>query len=130
MAVPVALQLSTIGQVSIRARDIKRATDFYRNVMGMRFLSGTDSLSFFDCDGVRLMLDVPEGDRFDHPGSIIYYRVPDIQMATEQLRERNVPVIGEPERIVSMPTHDLWMAFFEDTEGNVFSLMSEVPKGD
>jgi hypothetical protein len=26
-----------------------------------------------------------------------------------------------------MPTHELWMNFFRDTEGNLLALMSEVP---
>jgi hypothetical protein len=27
-----------------------------------------------------------------------------------------------------MPDHDLWMAFFGDSEGNTMALMSEEPK--
>jgi hypothetical protein len=32
-------------------------------------------LAFFDCAGVRLLLDVPEDKEFDHPGSILYFAV-------------------------------------------------------
>lgn len=31
-----------------------------------------------------------------------------------------------PHLIAEMPDHDLWMAFFRDTEGNLLALMSEV----
>ncbi len=38
-------------------------------------------LAFFDCGGVRLMLTRPEKPEFDHPSSILYFAVPDIQAA-------------------------------------------------
>jgi methylmalonyl-CoA/ethylmalonyl-CoA epimerase len=34
----------------------------------------------------------------------------------------------EPVLIAEMEDHDLWMAFFHDTEGNQLALMAEVPK--
>ena len=36
------------------------------------------------------------------------------------------PTEEEPHLLVKMPDHDLWMAFFRDTEGNTLALMSEV----
>ena len=56
------LNLSKIGQIAVSVSDIDRATEFYRDTLGMRFLfSAPPSMSFFDCDGgVRLMLAVPE----------------------------------------------------------------------
>jgi hypothetical protein len=36
---------------------------------------------------VRLMLDRAEKPEFDHPGSVLYFAVPDIQAAYEKLRE-------------------------------------------
>jgi methylmalonyl-CoA/ethylmalonyl-CoA epimerase len=83
------------------------------------------SLAFFDCAGVRLLLDRPEGE-FDHPSSVIYFRVADIQPAYEALRARGVTFRGEPHLIAKMPDHDLWMAFFDDTEGNTLAVMCEV----
>jgi len=117
--------LSCIGQIAVPVKDIERATAFYRDVLGMPFLFSTGTLSFFDCNGVRLMLDVPESQRFDHPASIIYYRVDDIRAVTARLKGEGVTVLGEPALVAAMPDHDLWMAFFEDTEENVFALMSE-----
>ena len=55
------LNLNKIGQIAISVSDIDRATEFYRDTLGMRFLfSAPPGMSFFDCDGVRLMLAVPE----------------------------------------------------------------------
>ena len=122
------LNLSRIGQIGIRAHDIARATAFYRDQLGMRFLFAVpEKMAFFDCDGVRLMLSIPEGGpEFDHPGSIIYFQVNDIVKAFEVLEERGVSIVSPPHRIARMDTYDLWMGFFRDSEDNVLSLMSEV----
>jgi len=64
------LALSTIGQIAVVVHDVEKATGFYRDTLGMRFLFGAGPhLSFFDCDGIRLMLSHPEPE-FDHPGSV------------------------------------------------------------
>src|SRR5947208_14308353 len=89
MATP-ALSLARIGQIAIVVKDVERATEFYRDALGMRFLFAFPGLAFFDCDGVRLMLSRPEKKEFDHPSSILYFKVADIQSAYQTLRERNV----------------------------------------
>ena len=85
-------------------------------------------MAFFDCGGIRLMLSLPESPEFDHPGSIIYYKVGDIKAAHAELRGRGARFEGEPHLIAQLPTHDLWMAFCRDSEGNLLALMSEVPR--
>ena len=44
------------------------------------------NLAFFDCAGVRLMLSTPEPG-FDHPGSVLYFAVDDIQRTHDALRD-------------------------------------------
>jgi methylmalonyl-CoA/ethylmalonyl-CoA epimerase len=122
------LSLSRIGQIAIVVKDVERATAFYRDTLGMRFLFAFPGLAFFDCDGVRLMLSHAEKKEFDHPSSILYFRVPDIQSAYQTLRSRSVAFDDEPHIIARMPDHDLWMAFFRDPDENVFALMAEVAK--
>ena len=123
-----AVSLSRIGQIAIVVKDVERATAFYRDVLGMRFLFAYPGLAFFDCDGVRLMLSKPEKPEFDHPSSILYFRVADIQQAHEALKSRKVEFEDDPHVIAHMPDHDLWMTFFRDQDENVLALMSEVPK--
>jgi methylmalonyl-CoA/ethylmalonyl-CoA epimerase len=118
--------LSRIGQIAINAHDVDRATAFYRDVLGLRHLFRAGQLSFFDCGGVRLMLDKPENREFDHPSSIVYFQVADIQAAFERIKSAGAKFDDEPHVIARMPDHDLWMTFFRDTEGNVLALMSEV----
>ena len=52
--------LTRIGQIAINAHDVDRATAFYRDVLGLPHLFRAGQLSFFDCGGVRLMLDKAE----------------------------------------------------------------------
>jgi catechol 2,3-dioxygenase-like lactoylglutathione lyase family enzyme len=125
-----SLNLSKIGQIAIGVSDIDRATEFYRDTLGMRFLfSAPPGMSFFDCDGVRLMLTLPEQGRDESKSSsVIYYTVEDVQQATETLKSRGVRFIGEPHIIHSTDTYDLWMSFFTDPDGLTLALMAEVAK--
>jgi methylmalonyl-CoA/ethylmalonyl-CoA epimerase len=58
--------------------------------------------------------------------SIIYYKVTDLQSAFQNLSQHGATIIDEPHLIATMPDHELWMFFLEDSEGNVLGLMSEV----
>ncbi len=115
-----------VGQIAVNVHDVERATAFYRDTLGLRLLFETGGMSFFDCGGVRLMLSKPERGEFDHPGSILYYKVQDIQAVYADLKGKGTKFEQEPHLLAKMPDHDLWMAFFRDTEGNFLALMSEV----
>ena len=118
--------LSAIGQIAVNARDIPRAVKFYRDALGMRLLFEVPpKMAFFDCAGVRLMLSLPETPEFDHSGSVLYFRVDDIDHAYAAFKDRGVSFIDAPHLIAKMPDHELWMSFFKDTEGNTLALMSE-----
>jgi methylmalonyl-CoA/ethylmalonyl-CoA epimerase len=119
--------LSEIGQIAVPVSDVDRAIVFYRDVLGMPFLfKAPPGLGFFDCNGVRLLLDAPAGAQADHYGSIIYYRVADLDAAFRVLSARGVVFEAEPQLVAKMPDHDLWMAFFRDPDSNLLALMSEV----
>jgi predicted enzyme related to lactoylglutathione lyase len=121
--------LSTIEQIAVNAHDIERATDFYRDKLGMKHLfSVPPNLAFFDCDGIRLMLSLPAKPEFDHPSSIIYFKVADLQLAHTTLSERGVQFEEGPTFVADMGTYDLWLASFRDSENNILALMSNVPK--
>ena len=121
--------ISRLGQIQIRAHDVERAAAFYENVLGLKLLfKAPPGLAFFDCGGVRLILDHPEKPEFDHDSSILYFSVPDIQASYSKLKMQNVKFEDEPHMIARMPDHDLWMTFFRDSEGNLMALMSEVKR--
>ncbi len=122
------LGISRLGQVSINVHDLDRALAFYRDTLGLTSLFATGDMAFFDCAGVRLMLARPEKPEFDHPSSILYFTVPDIVAAHRQMLASAVAFEAAPRMVAKMPTHDLWMAFFRDSEQNLLALMSEVPR--
>lgn len=125
-ASPASHGLSQIGQISVNIHDVKKAIEFYRDVLGMKFLFEVPKMAFFDCGGIRLMLGLPETSEFDHPSSIIYYKVEDIQKTHEVLASRGVNFVDKPHLVAKMKDHDLWMAFFRDPDNNLLALMSEV----
>jgi predicted enzyme related to lactoylglutathione lyase len=121
--------LSTIGQIAVNAHDIKRATAFYRDKLGMKLLFEVPpKMSFFDCKGIRLMLSLPDKPEFDHASSIIYFNVEDIQLAVATLKERGVEFEEGPQFVADMGSYDLWMAAFRDSENNMLALQSNVAK--
>lgn len=122
--------ITGIGQISVNIYDLERATAFYRDALGLPLLFQAGNMSFFDCGGVRLMLTKAERPEFDHPGSILYLKVPDIQAAHRKLQEYGAHFESQPTMIARMPAHDLWIAAFRDTEKNYLSLMSEVARSE
>jgi predicted enzyme related to lactoylglutathione lyase len=119
--------LSSIGQIAVNAHDLDRAVEFYRDKLGMKHLfTVPPKMAFFDCSGIRLMLALPETKEFDHPSSILYFNVDDIQQAHRTLSERGVPFEEEPIFVADMGSYDLWMASFRDCENNLLALMSNV----
>ena len=122
------VSLDTIGQISVNATDIRRATRFYRDVLGIRHLFDAGTMSFFDCGGVRLMLGVAETPEYAHPSSILYFKVDDIEGCHRELSDQGVEFVHEPRLVHKAEDHDLWMGFFKDSENNVLALMSEVAR--
>lgn len=122
------LGIANIGQISIIVKDVERATAFYRDVLGLPLLFTVPGMAFFDCGGVRLMLGTPSSPEYDHPSSILYFRVPDIQAGYQRLVQHSVEIVAPPRLIAPMPAYDLWMTAFRDSEGNIHQLMSEVPR--
>ena len=123
-----AFGLGPIAQIAINAHDVDRATSFYQEKLGMKLLfKAPPNLAFFDAGGIRLMLSPPPKPEFDHPSSIIYFKVSDIQQATRTLTGRGVVFEEQPTKIADMGSYDLWLASFRDSENNLLALMSEVP---
>jgi predicted enzyme related to lactoylglutathione lyase len=125
-----AFGLSRIGQIAVVVHDVERATTFYRDVLGLQFLfAAPPNLAFFDAGGTRLMIDGAADPAFDHPGSILYFDVPDVHAAYDALRQRGATFMDEPHFVAPMAAGDLWMTFFKDPDGNVMAVMSEIPRG-
>lgn len=123
-----SLGITSIGQIAIIVHDLERAMAFYRDTLGLPLLFKAGNLAFLDCGGLRLMLGPAETPELDHLSSILYFKVRDINAAHRRLMELGVKIEAPPRLIAPMPTYDLWMMGFRDTEGNIMELMSEVPR--
>jgi methylmalonyl-CoA/ethylmalonyl-CoA epimerase len=122
----VGFEIESIGQIAVPVTDVARATAFYRDALGMRFLfQAPPGLAFFDCGGVRLMLDGPARESAGK-GSVVYYRVADLEAAFGALSARGVVFETKPHLVARLPDHELRMAFLRDPDGNLLALMSEV----
>ena len=122
------MNLNQIGQIALHADDIERAVAFYRDTLGMRFLFQAipPGLAFFDCGGIRLMLSAAKEESNERVSSMLYYKVDDLNAAYQKLLASGVKFDSKPHLIAKMLDHELWMAFFRDSEANLVGLMSEV----
>ena len=121
------LDLRHIGQIALPVSDVDRSEAFYADVLGLPKLYRFGDLTFFDCAGVRLLLEKASGTI--QPQGCIYFRCADIALAVAELTRRGVAITHAPHRIAQMDDHDLWMAFFTDPDGHTLALMHEAPKG-
>jgi len=125
----VLLDLNRIGQIALPVADVDRAEAFYRAALGPRQLYRFGDLIFFDCAGVRLMLEKTDDPASAARSSVIYFRCADIALAVRELRGRGVIFDDVAHLIARMDDHDLWMTFFRDPDGHTLALMQEAPKG-
>lgn len=121
--VPSSSGLLTIGQIAINVRDLQRALHFYRDVLGIPFMfEAPPSLAFFRCGDVSLMLAPPETPEFDHPSSVLYFNSDDIAASYTTLKERGVNFRDAPHKVHAAAGRELWMTFFDDSEGNILAI--------
>jgi methylmalonyl-CoA/ethylmalonyl-CoA epimerase len=125
VSAPAAGGLGAIGQIALHVSDIDRAERFYRDTLGLPLLFRFGNLAFFDCAGVRLMLEGGHESTGKREQFCVYFRVTGIEAAVAALRLRQVYFEREPQLVARMPDHELWMAFMHDPDGNPLALMEE-----
>ena len=120
---------ANIAQVLIPVRDLERGIEFYRDKLGLPFLfTAPPQMAFFQCGSVRLLVGEPPETETYQRGSAVYFQVADIQAVFEGLSERGIQFNEKPAIIHRTETTDLWLAEFDDPDGNHLALMSETPK--
>ncbi|MCP3739644.1 VOC family protein [Rossellomorea sp. BNER] len=118
--------IEKVGQIGVPVKDLNKAIPFYKEVLGLPLLFNTDNMAFFECNGLRLLLSLPEKEEFSHSSSVLYFQIENIKEKYEELVEKGVTFIDEPHLVAKMGQTETWMTFFKDTEGNTHALMSEV----
>ena len=125
-----AAGLGEIGQIAITVSDVTKATAFYRDVLGLKFLfNAGPNLAFLSAGGVRLMLTTPQGAGEVGKNSILYFKVPDLVAAYAGVVARGASTERAPQLAAKLPDHELWLAFVRDPDGNLVGMMSEVRPG-
>lgn len=116
--------LSALGQIALPVTDADRAEEFYEGKLGLQKLFRFGHLIFFDCAGVRLML---EGNNpgVETEGVCLYYRITGIERVYDEMKGRGIAFDDAPHLIAKMPDHELWMAFFRDPDRNLLAIMEE-----
>ena len=122
------LKLGHIGQIARAVKNLAEAERFYRDVLGVRHLMTVGKLAFFDCGGVRLMVE--DQSIIEEPGlhndSVLYFQVADVHAAQEELTRRGVTFVGVPHMIYQHPDGtEEWLTFFHDPGGGLLSLISQ-----
>ena len=125
----MSFSLNRIGQIALAVGDVDVSEAFYKDLLRLRHLYRFGELTFFDCSGLRLLIEKAISAENIRHASTIYFSCPDIAIAVRELEQRGVTFKGKPHLIASMEDHDLWMAFFEDPDGHTLALMQEAPKG-
>jgi methylmalonyl-CoA/ethylmalonyl-CoA epimerase len=123
------VSLNRIGQIALAVEDVDRAEAFYQNTLGLRRMYRFGDLTFFDCAGVRLLLEKAGDPAAVNHASPIYFSCADIALTVRELQQRGVAFEAQPHLVAPMADHDLWMAFFRDPDGHTLALMQEAPKG-
>lgn len=119
------INIQKINQIGVPVKEINRAVNFYK-ALSLPLLFSTDTMAFFDCNGTRILLSLPEKEEFSHPSSVIYFQVENIKETYERFTNDGVSFIDEPHIVAKMGGTETWMTFFKDTEGNTHAFISEV----
>ena len=114
-----------LGQGALVVLDVDRAVAFDRDAVALPFLFQFPGLAFFSMGTTRLMLSLPEKPEHDHPGSILYLTVADIEAAHARMVAAGVAFEDVPHVVHRAGGSELWMTFFKDPDQNLLALMHE-----
>ena len=113
-----------IAQIALSVGDLARANAFYRDTLGLKHLFDAPNMSFFDIDGVRLMLSAQGGEPAGR-GTLVYLKVADVGAVHAELSAKLVRFEQPPHVIGRSPTAEVWLAWCADPDDNLLGLMSE-----
>jgi methylmalonyl-CoA/ethylmalonyl-CoA epimerase len=121
-----ALTLDKLAQVSLTATNLDLAVEFYRDILGLKFIARLDppGLAFFNLGGgVRLMLSATASQ------ATLYFAVENLETAIRELKARGVSFLHAPMRFqrddagqFGKKGAEEWIALFRDPSGNILGL--------
>lgn len=117
-------ELNGVMQIAIPAKDIDRATAFYRDTLGMVLLMKGPKMSFLECGGTRIYLDANESSTAGG-NSLVYFQTAQIEHAHAAFNDTGVTIHQRPHVIASLPDRDVWLMWIRDSESNLLGVMEE-----
>jgi methylmalonyl-CoA/ethylmalonyl-CoA epimerase len=122
---------ASIGQLLIPVDNFERGVAFYRDVLGLPFLfAAPPQMASFACGSIRVLVGVMPPGAKTQRGSAIYFSVKDIDGVFASLSAAGVRFTANPHVVHRTPQSELWLAEFNDPDGNQLALMSEAAIGD
>ncbi|MDT9001088.1 VOC family protein [Paucibacter sp. APW11] len=119
---------ASIGQLMIPVEDLDQGVAFYRDTLGLPFLfMAPPQMAFFICGAVRLLVGVLPPGQPRARASAIYFRVDDIEAVAAALVAKGVVFAAPPHIVHRTASTALWLANFNDPDGNPLALMCELP---
>ncbi len=116
--------LQGLAEVVLHVENMQEMVEFYRDAMGLSITYPAKQTDFRKVDWVQfetgacsLCLHSGGKRRIGSDAASFVFRVADIELARDELTERDVPM-GEP-RLVAP---NIWICGGEDPEGNKFSI--------
>ena len=123
----MALPSSATAIAFVLTRDRTVSDAFYRDVLGLPFVTDDGFAAVFDLNGATLRIThVPDHSAAPHP--VLGWQVADIAATVADLTARGVAMIVYPGMgqdaagIWTAPDGSARVAFFADPDGNVLSL--------
>ena len=66
--------IEKIGQIGVPIKNLENAIVFYKDLLGLPLLFSTKNMAFFECNGQRLLLSIPEKDEFANSSSVFIFK--------------------------------------------------------
>lgn len=122
-----AFVLDKLAQVALTATNLDLAIEFYRDVLGLKFLARLDppGVAFFALGGgARLMLSSSASQAH------LYFAVDSLDTAIRELKARGVSFLQPPTRLQRDDAGNFgkkgmedWITLFRDPSGNILGLV-------
>ncbi|TKD67707.1 VOC family protein [Pseudalkalibacillus hwajinpoensis] len=118
--------IKQVRQIGIPVQKMERAVQFYKELLELQLLFETNTMAFFNCNDLRLLLSIPENKKFANASSTVYFEVDEIEATYTRLQKNGVMFTSKPHVVAKRDDTETWMAFFQDSEQNTHAITSEV----
>lgn len=115
--------ISTIHKIIIPVKDLKRATEFYKNILDLNYQYTVNEIAYFKLDSIEIQLN----PKLNTPSSEIFYFLSNISIENfyQKLISGGAKEIEPPNLTNLMKDRNRWQAILLDTEGNRFGIIEE-----